>query len=118
MVLVLEAGLRAEGLSLRRGHRTKVEPRDQLDIEARLLDGAATTLVFTLTNSGTNPAQAAITVGDTLPTGLAPTGADSQPGSPPVAPVPLPNGHRDLPGGMHRAHDPADYLLMSAMVAR
>ena len=34
-------------------------------------DAAATTLVFTLTNSGSNPAQSAITVGDTLPTGLA-----------------------------------------------
>ena len=32
---------------------------------------AATTLVFTLTNSGANPAQSGITVGDTLPTGLA-----------------------------------------------
>ena len=30
----------------------------------------ATTLVFTLTNTGTNPAQSAITVGDTLPAGL------------------------------------------------
>ncbi len=37
---------------------------------ASINDGAATTLVFTLTNSGTNPAQSAITVGDTLPTGL------------------------------------------------
>src|SRR5439155_351710 len=36
-----------------------------------IADGAATTLVFTLTNSGTNPAQSAITLGDTLPTGLA-----------------------------------------------
>ena len=36
-----------------------------------IADGAATTLIFTLTNSGTNPAQAAITLGDTLPTGLA-----------------------------------------------
>ena len=34
-------------------------------------DTAATTLVFTLTNSGSNPAQSGITVGDTLPTGLA-----------------------------------------------
>ena len=38
---------------------------------ASFVDGAATTLVFTLTNSGTNPAQSAITIGDTLPTGLA-----------------------------------------------
>ncbi len=37
---------------------------------ASIADGAATTLVFTLTNSGTNPAQSAITVGDTLPAGL------------------------------------------------
>jgi uncharacterized repeat protein (TIGR01451 family) len=36
-----------------------------------IADGAATTLVFTLTNQGTNPAQSAITLGDTLPTGLA-----------------------------------------------
>jgi uncharacterized repeat protein (TIGR01451 family) len=38
---------------------------------ASINDAAATTLVFTLTNSGTNPAQSAITLGDTLPTGLA-----------------------------------------------
>ena len=35
-----------------------------------IADGAATTLVFTLTNTGTNPAQSGISVGDTLPTGL------------------------------------------------
>ena len=34
-------------------------------------DGAATTLVFTLANQGTHPAQSAITLGDTLPSGLA-----------------------------------------------
>ena len=33
-------------------------------------DGATTTLVFTLTNSGSNPAQSGISLGDTLPTGL------------------------------------------------
>ena len=38
---------------------------------ASINDAAATTLVFTLTNSGSNPAQSGITVGDTLPTGLA-----------------------------------------------
>ncbi len=38
---------------------------------ASIADGAATTLVFTLANGGTNPAQSAITLGDTLPTGLA-----------------------------------------------
>ena len=38
---------------------------------ARSTMRAATTLVFTLTNSGSNPAQSGITVGDTLPTGLA-----------------------------------------------
>lgn len=34
------------------------------------IDGGSTTLVFTLTNSTGNPAQSAITLGDTLPTGL------------------------------------------------
>ena len=38
---------------------------------ASINDTAATSLVFTLTNSGTNPAQSAITLGDTLPTALA-----------------------------------------------
>src|SRR6185312_10332263 len=38
---------------------------------ASINDAGSTTLVFTLTNSGTNPAQPAITLGDTLPTGLA-----------------------------------------------
>ncbi len=33
-------------------------------------DGVATTLVFTLTNQGTNPAQSGIALGDTLPSGL------------------------------------------------
>ena len=35
-----------------------------------IADGGTTTLIFTLTNTGTNPAQAGISVGDTLPTGL------------------------------------------------
>ena len=38
---------------------------------ASIADGAATTLVFTLANQGTNPAQSGIALGDTLPTGLA-----------------------------------------------
>ena len=37
---------------------------------ASITDGGSTSLIFTLTNSGTNPAQSAITVGDTLPAGL------------------------------------------------
>ena len=37
---------------------------------ASINDAAATTLVFTLTNTGTNPPRSGITVGDTLPTGL------------------------------------------------
>jgi uncharacterized repeat protein (TIGR01451 family) len=36
-----------------------------------IADGASTTVVFTLTNQGTNPAQSGIALGDTLPTGLA-----------------------------------------------
>ena len=42
---------------------------------ASINDGATTSLIFTLTNSGTNPAQSAITVGDTLPAGLTITSA-------------------------------------------
>ncbi len=42
---------------------------------ASITDGGSTSLIFTLTNSGTNPAQSAITVGDTLPAGLAITSA-------------------------------------------
>ena len=38
---------------------------------ASINDGAATTLVFTLANQGSNPAQSGIALGDTLPTGLA-----------------------------------------------
>jgi uncharacterized repeat protein (TIGR01451 family) len=37
---------------------------------ALINDGATTTLIFTLTNQGTNPAQSGISLGDTLPSGL------------------------------------------------
>ena len=37
---------------------------------ATIADGATTTLVFTLSNTGTNPAQSGIALGDTLPAGL------------------------------------------------
>ena len=37
---------------------------------ASITDNNATTLVFTITNSGSNPAQSGIAVGDTLPSGL------------------------------------------------
>jgi uncharacterized repeat protein (TIGR01451 family) len=37
---------------------------------ALINDGATTTLIFTLTNQGTNPAQSGIALGDTLPSGL------------------------------------------------
>ena len=42
---------------------------------AAINDGQTTSLIFTLTNSGSNPAQSAISVGDTLPTGLTITSA-------------------------------------------
>ena len=35
-----------------------------------ITDGGTTTLVFTLTNQGSNPAQSGIALGDTLPSGL------------------------------------------------
>ncbi|MBL0125575.1 MAG: hypothetical protein IPP88_23920 [Betaproteobacteria bacterium] len=42
---------------------------------ASITDGASTSLIFTLTNTGTNPAQSGISVGDTLPAGLTNTSA-------------------------------------------
>ncbi|MBL0125576.1 MAG: DUF11 domain-containing protein [Betaproteobacteria bacterium] len=42
---------------------------------ASITDGASTSLNFTLTNTGTNPAQSGISVGDTLPAGLTNTSA-------------------------------------------
>ena len=87
MVLVLGRRCAQEGLSLRRGHRAIVAPRGQREIEARLLRAAAQT--------GAGRGCAA----RSRARGTAPVRQEQMP----AAPVPLANGHRDPPGGMHRA---------------